>query len=237
MKPQTIKLWIEAVWYGVALLIVSLGYQYIQLGSISWFTVATACAFSGITLINLSFILSGLSYFWRIGIKKLGHRKQYGVVGFIFTLFHAVLSLQLYAGGIFSLYLYKLAPIIYLSPLIALLIFTFMVAISNWGMPARIGVILWRKLLRLGYIGIILFTLHLTLLRYKTWIHWFETFDPILPPQSLFLFLFSVFTVGLRIVLFFALRKKASLQKKQSTPPQTIQPPPVSPPQPTNSAS
>ncbi|MCR4264154.1 MAG: hypothetical protein NUV98_05565 [Candidatus Roizmanbacteria bacterium] len=230
MKPQSIKLWIEASGHGLALIVFSLLYQYVQTRTVTIFTLQFACSFAGIVLINLSFILSGLSYFWRIGIKKLGHRKQYGVVGFIFVLFHAILSLQLYAGDIFSLYLYKLAPVIYLSPLIALLIFTFMVAISNWGMPARIGALLWRKLLRIGYVGIVLFTLHLTLLRYTTWVRWFETFDPILPPQSLFLFLFSVATVGLRIALFFALRKKASLAKKQQ-PPISIQNP-VTPPTP-----
>ncbi|KKR72667.1 MAG: hypothetical protein UU81_C0010G0012 [Microgenomates group bacterium GW2011_GWC1_41_8] len=210
MKPQTMKVWIEAIWFGLALVLFSILYQYLQTRTVTIFTFEFACSFAGIILINLSFILSGLSYFWRIGIRKLGHRKQYGVVGFVLVLIHAVLSLQLYAGGILSLSLYRIAPLTYISPLIALVIFTMMVGVSNWDMPARLGAILWRKLLRVGYIAIVLFMIHVTLLRYTTWINWFETLDPLLPPQSLFLFLFSVTTLGLRIALFFALRKKTS---------------------------
>ena len=97
------KVWIEAIWFGLALVLFSILYQYLQTRTVTIFTFEFACSFAGIILINLSFILSGLSYFWRIGIRKLGHRKQYGVVGFVLVLIHAVLSLQLYAGGILSL--------------------------------------------------------------------------------------------------------------------------------------
>ena len=208
-------MWIEAIWFGLALVIFSMLYQYLQTRTVTISTIQFACSFAGIILSDLSFILSGLSYFWRIGIRKLGHRKQYGVVGFVLVLIHAILSLQLYAGGIFSLSLYKTAPLTFISSLIALAIFTMMVGVSNWGMPARLGAVLWRRLLRIGYIGIILFTIHLTLLRYAAWIEWLKTFNPFLPPQSLFLFLFSVTTVGLRIALYVSLWKKKSQTKNQ----------------------
>lgn len=229
MKPQTRKLWIEALVYGLLLTVFSCIYQFIQARSFTLYTLQAAFSFSGIILINLSFILSGVSYFWHIGIKKLGHRKQYGVVGFVLVLIHALLSLQLYAGSIFSLSLFMSGPVIYISALCALIIFTMMVIVSNFGIPAKIGVLLWRQLLRVGYIGIVLFTIHLFLLRYITWIRWFNTFNPLLPPLSLFLFLFSAAAVGLRMALFIALKKRATSQKNVSPPP-SPSPTPSTPP-------
>jgi DMSO/TMAO reductase YedYZ heme-binding membrane subunit len=165
-------------------------------------------------MVDLSFAVSGLNYFWGIGRSKLGYRKMVGVTGFFVSLVHASIASNLFAGS-FLLIVYIINnPIAGIPALLAILIMTMMVIVSNGKLPQRLGALLWRRLLRVGYVAIGFIIIHATLLSYSEWIPWFKTFKPILPPLSLLAFLFSVFTILLRIALFVALdRKKRIVQK------------------------
>src|SRR3989344_2896510 len=96
MKAHSIKLWIESVVLGIGLFLFGYIYLYFRehtVGPVINVTfTARSASFSGLTMINLSFALSGMSYFWELGKKYLGYRKMIGVVGFCIVLIHALIN-------------------------------------------------------------------------------------------------------------------------------------------------
>jgi DMSO/TMAO reductase YedYZ heme-binding membrane subunit len=209
IPKQSRPLWIRSFLFSIGILAFALLYDYVRLGSFNAFAVNRAIIFSGVLLILISHALSGTSYFWKIGSKYLGYRKALGVIGFLWALVHAYVSAWLHTDSLLLTQLLKNNPANVFA-FIAIWIFIGMVAISNFGMPARLGAKLWRQLLRVGYVAIILIFVHFTLHSFDTWISWVTTFSPILPPLSLFLGIFSLFTLILRVFLYFALRKTIS---------------------------
>lgn len=222
------RLWIYSLLWGIVLTIVASGYIYLQSRQFNLFFINHAVAFSGLVLINMSHALSGLSYFWKIGANKLAWRKELGVVGFVLALLHATISsfflkpIYIFPDFIFD------NPLPFIASSSAVLIFTMMFIVSNFGIPRKIGGVLWRQLLRVGYVGIFFVMIHIFLQAAPAWKNWLTRFQPALPPLSLLLFIFSLFTIGLRIVLWYSLKNK-NTQGKQLTPSQSSTPLQVQP--------
>src|SRR3990167_4908750 len=99
MNIHNLKLWIETSVFAVIVVFISLSYQYLQTGSVNPILINRAFAFSALFMINLSFILSGTSYFWALGRSKLGYRKMIGVIGFVIALIHATLAANIFGGS------------------------------------------------------------------------------------------------------------------------------------------
>ncbi|PIR43396.1 hypothetical protein COV24_03045 [candidate division WWE3 bacterium CG10_big_fil_rev_8_21_14_0_10_32_10] len=208
------KLWIESALLALLIFMGSLAYLFVQNESVNVILMNRSLAFTAIIMIDLSFIVSGTSYFWGIGKTKMSYRKMVGVIGFVISLVHASIASNIFFGSYVWItytfkYVYSLLP-----ALLAILIMTMMVVISNWGIPNLLGGVLWRRLLRVGYVAIFFIIIHATILSYSEWIYWFTKFSPIFPPLSLIAFLFSVFTIILRIALFIVLKRK-SVQPSQ----------------------
>lgn len=216
-----ISLWKQSILWGIYALVCSMAYAYMRTFTFSLSTLNSAITSSGMFLINLSFAVSGTSYFWNIGKQYLGYRKPLGVVGFGIVLFHIVISTYMYSDNFSTLSFFTANPVPFIFSLHAVAILIMMVAVSNFGVPSRVGGTVWRQLLRIGYIAILFIIIHATYLSSPAWGIWIKTFKPILPPLSLITVLISWATIFLRIGLWISLINKQSHVKS----PQPIQPP------------
>lgn len=219
--------WIKSVILGLIIFALTLGYMMLRGYAFGLYISNRALAVAGLILINVSFVLSGTSYFWHIGTKALIYRKQLGVVGFYIALLHAIISFFFLRPVFIFPEMLFLTPLPFVVSLFAVLIFIMMIMVSNFGVPQKIGGVLWRKLLRVGYVGIILIMIHFFILTSSEWVAWLNRPATILPPFSLLLFVFSAFVLILRVFLYVALLKKPT---PSPTPTKPAQPTPVSPP-------
>jgi len=208
--------WKQSVFWGVYALLGGIFYLYLRTFSLSLSTFNSSATFAGMVLINMSFALSGTSYFWNLGKSYLGYRKPLGVVGFGFAILHILVSTYMYSENFSTLTYFTSNPIPFIFSLHAFVILTMMVIVSNFGIPARIGGIVWRQLLRIGYIAILFIIIHATLLSAPAWKNWFTTFKPILPPLSSITVLMSWTTIFLRIALWYALRRNERQPQKEN---------------------
>jgi DMSO/TMAO reductase YedYZ heme-binding membrane subunit len=187
-------------------------------------TANKAAADTAMILIGLSFALSGLCYFWNVVDTKIVYRKYLGLAGFAFCLGHAVMSL------IFYLYLkprgYESNPIFildhqwdfgsfvvsnlyaFISAVIALVIFAMMAAISNQYAIVELGGVWWRRLLRVGYIAYVFTALHFLIKNIPEWMIFFRADTVTPPPLNFCIFLLVCGVIGLRLALWYSLRKK-----------------------------
>lgn len=151
-----------------------------------------ALADTAIILITLSFALSGIAFFWKKATKFLPYRRELGVVGFVFPFPDYFLSM----------------PLPFVFSTITVLIYTTMVIVSNFGVPAKIGGIMWRRLLRVGYIGVLFTIFHFGIQQFGSWKFWLQQPFDSPPPSSFIMLIVSIATLLLRIVLIIALPKK-----------------------------
>ena len=218
-----LRLSLHTVW--VSVLVFVCCYWYLSLtepGSLA-VTANKALADGAMILIGLSFMLSGLCYFWDLFDTKIVYRKYIGLAGFAFALGHAVMSL------VFYLYLkprgYETSPIFILdyqwdfgsflisnlyafaSALVALIIFSMMAAISNRYAVSELGGLWWRRLLQLGYLGYIFATLHFLIKNMPEWRAMLMSPQQTLPPLNFWIFLLVCGVIGLRLALWRSLRK------------------------------
>jgi DMSO/TMAO reductase YedYZ heme-binding membrane subunit len=197
-----------------SLVIFGLFYAYTNwLGSRS--VMNKAVADTGIFLMGLSMLLSGLGYFWNVFDTLVIYRKSLGLVGFAYGLAHLFLS--------WSAFQALLQPTTWeqgkmwpaFTGTLALVIFTVMAIISNTLMARLIGGKLWKYILRTGYIGVILVWLHVVLLKSARWVTWYQDGMQTPPALSLLISIFMVGVIAMRVALWFALsRRKTVILKK-----------------------
>ena len=235
-KPHPfIKLWINSIVTGGLIFAFLTWYQILSSNETNpWYLANQAAAQTGILLMTVSFAMSGIVYFWDFADHYLLYRKYWGLVGFGFALVHGLYSFTNYmlaqyqicidfiplnAGcintGAFDLFLnWKIFGftinnfIAFTFGLTALLIFTFMAAISNSWATRKLGKY-WRWCLRLGYLALIFGALHAGIKRAAVWQYWLTHFEPFLPPLSLLTSILIIFTLLLRIILQISLIRKS----------------------------
>jgi DMSO/TMAO reductase YedYZ heme-binding membrane subunit len=157
---------------------------------------------ASIVLIGLSMWLSSLSYFLNIFDPLIKYRKHLGLIGFAFGVVHIGLS--------FSALLRLFDPVVWqqgamwpaLTGLLATIIFTIMTLISNRLMMTKLGVMLWRGILRMGYIAVALVSAHVILLKSARWMTWFEGGMNTLPSTSLMVTVFMAVVILMRLVMW-----------------------------------
>jgi len=201
--PPT-RLWWDIFLYSIILFVVSSLYYVVVDGGYSIQTLNRVSADVSIILIGLSMGLSGLCYFWNFADKYIIYRKELGVIGFAYALFHSGITLArvpletLLTGDALSFW----------SAVGAIIIYTIMVLITNTALFSLLGGHRWRILMRWGYIGFILSIIHFTRKDGDMWIAWFLGHSTLFPPFSLFMLLLGVGVIVLRIALFIALIRK-----------------------------
>ena len=163
---------------------------------------------TSIVLIGLSMLLTSLCYFWDFADTKIIYRKYLGLVGFAYGIFHISLS--------YSAVLSLLKPETWLQgtywPLftgvIAFIIFMIMALISNRYASHMLGGIVWRAILRVGYIGVTLIWIHVFLLKSARIITWYVDGMKTSPPTGLIVLVFMSIVIIMRILLWISLQQK-----------------------------
>ncbi len=167
-----------------------------------------AFADTSITLIGLSMLLSSVCYFWDFMDTKIIYRKHLGLVGFAFGLAHILLSYnaitrlftpQAWQNGI------PLAPI---TGVLAAIIFAMMAVVSNQYAAHVLGGVTWRKILRTGYLAVVLVWLHVFFLKWIYVSRWIQGGMKTPPSSSVIVLLFMIVVIVMRGALWFSLLKK-----------------------------
>jgi DMSO/TMAO reductase YedYZ heme-binding membrane subunit len=203
-KPEGLaRVWRNALIFSLVVLIFTFLYNWLQLDRLSLRTWNKSFADTGMLLIGLSFALSGICYFWNFADTKIMYRKDLGLNGFYLLLTHSVYAMFFSRFTKWHQYFNESNLLSTTFALGSLAIFAIMALSSNKFAIHELGGKNWRRLLRTGYIAFIFGLAHMGLMTYDTWLEWIQKLG--LPPFSLFVFVFGVLVVLLRIVLFFAL--------------------------------
>lgn len=223
--PKPHNLWFDIGMYSLVIFIIISLYIFATQGTYDLRAFSRATANVGIILIGLSFMLSGLCYFWNFADHFIIYRKQLGVIGFIYALMHT--SVVLYHAGTTQILiptsLTRYGDIALISAEIAIIIYVGMTIISTQTVIHEIGGQRWRQLLRWGYIGLILSLLHMFIKGSYEWLSWLTGKSVgMFPAIGLLIFIFGIAVILLRIKLWYATYfKKTSISQ---TPPSQTQP-------------
>jgi DMSO/TMAO reductase YedYZ heme-binding membrane subunit len=168
---------------------------------------------TSIILIGLSMLLTSLCYFWDFVDTKIIYRKYLGVIGFFYGVVHTLLSLSAFLSLFKTETWAKGTPWPVLSGGIALGIFAIMTLISNRYAVYTLGGIMWRRILRVGYIAVALVWVHVYLLKSARIITWYTGGMKTPPSASLIVLIFMTIVVVMRILLWISLLKKQNAGK------------------------
>ncbi len=163
---------------------------------------------AGMIMIGLSFMMSGLTYFWNFVDKKIIYRKYIGLVGFYMTLVHIYFALKFAYDMPTRAFSNGGDVIAFLLGCLALAIFLEMALISNQYSVRELGNKAWRMILRTGYIAYLFAVVHLIIQKMEVWEKWMNGEMTKFPPLSLIIVAFSLVVFGMRIALWVALRNK-----------------------------
>lgn len=208
--PGDRRLWVETIIY--SLIILFIVNCYYLLTNTQW----TARMFNravgdvAILITGLSLMLSSLCYFWNFADKFIIYRKHLGLVGFGYVLLHGVLSLILTDYTPFAAYYLNDKRILsFTAALIATLIFGGMALISNRLAIHEIGPHLWRRLMRIGFLGFALVLFHFGQKGWTFWLSWLMgKSESLFPSFGLIVFVFGIGVLILRGALAISIMRR-----------------------------
>lgn len=209
--PSLYKLWWDITLYSLVIFIIISLYLFATQGKYDLRSFSRATANVGVILIGLSFMLSGLCYFWNFADHFIIYRKQLGVIGFLYTLIHAAVVLFRSASlnVLIPTSISNARDIALISAEIAIIMYIGMILVSTKFVIHEIGGQRWRQFLRAGYIAFILSLIHMYFQGSSFWLSWLTgKSSAIFPSIGLLVFLFGMGVVVLRIRLWFATHKK-----------------------------
>ncbi len=209
IKVQSEKrLWLNAFIFGLVIFGLAAFYLGKQRGDWSLNMYNRASADTAVILIGLSFILSGVCYFWDFADTKIVYRKQLGLLGAAFGLIHVLLTVVIIPKGFSLSYWLTKGGAPFWTGLGAVAIFAVMAAVSNRYSAFHLGGLWWRRVLRFGYVAVALVLTHVFLLKSVYWLRWLNGGAKTLPSLSLIVSAFIVSVLLMRIALEFSLRSK-----------------------------
>lgn len=202
--------WIWVFFFAFFLFSIFLLYSFFTGTTLSLLTINSILALTGIFLVGLSFAIGNIAFFFPSCAKFNKHRKEVGLTGFFVVLGHVYLTL-FHLQEMFPFpasYLQGKAIFSFTAAVIALAILTMMAAISNTIAMKFLGQ-WWRKLLRVGYVAFLLALLHMALRETHSWSLYVQ--NPVAPPPlSILILWFGVYTITLRICVYFMTKKPTS---------------------------
>lgn len=203
------KIWFKAIVFSLIALGLGAAYIWYRGGKFDWFYMNQALACASVFLIGCSFILSAICYFWDFLDTKIVYRKYLGIIGAVLGLIHIIVIIFTQQARFDADYFLKEHLWTFLAGLVAIMIFTVMVFLSNNYSIRELGSKNWRRTLRYtGYLAFLLVFIHYVLVVWPFWKRWWTAFDPWLPPLS---FLTAVF---MALVLFFRLSLAIALWRR-----------------------
>ena len=204
-----INLWGKSILLGGIIYALCYGYYILtKEGATGNRLLSQTLANAGMIMIGLSFMMSGLTYFWDFVDTKIIYRKHIGLVGFYMTAVHVYLALR-------SAYLNParsfgdgLDVLGFFLGCLALAIFLEMTIVSNQYSVRELGNKAWRMILRTGYVAYLFAVVHLIFKKLSVWQEWMNGETSKFPPLSLVIVAFSLVVFGMRMALWIALKKK-----------------------------
>lgn len=213
-RSVRLKMWRDSVIIAGIIFVIFMWYVYLLRRSLTLALVNDAIAATASIMIGLSFALSGFCYYFDFLDRKIAYRKYLGLVGFwlafLYVLILAILNPQKYFYGLFT-HFWSADIILGFA---ALGIFSFMAIISTHWSMRRLGVMYWRRGLRLGYLAYALLIIRAVIIEGDTWYVWF-VYSYGLPPLRLVGSVFAAAVLFLRgsmvMTEFFRKRKKSAV--------------------------
>ncbi len=194
------KLWRGSAGVAAACLALFLVYTYHYHGGYTMLGLSQAVAGTAGFLISASLALSGFCYYFDFLDTKLGYRKYLGLLGFYLALTYAAFLPFLYPAR----YGYGLVGNLMTADVLlgfgAMALLTLMAAVSNTPAMLALGLARWRKLLRLGYLALLLLVLRAYLLEGVEWQSWLVSGGG-LPPPRLVATAVALMALGLRCAM------------------------------------
>lgn len=220
--------WIKVILFTLFLYSLVLTYSYFYSDGIGFAQISESLAGTGGLLIGTSFALSGMSYFFNFLDRDLKYRKQLGVTGYFYALAYSITLLIRFPEkyNIFQPNFLLEAEAVF--GLIAMAILTTMAIVSINSAVKVLGPVLWRRILRSGYLAYFFLIVRAYLVEADLWSQWLSTFDT-LPPPRLILTIFAIGVLILRFCMELSLRvHRQNSQKLPVSAP--VEPAPVTPP-------
>jgi len=203
--PPTTKLWVHSLVFGVFVSALCVAYISLQADWDGVVTLNRGVSHGALILIGLSFIASGVCYFWDFADRLVVYRKYIGLTGFWLVCVHGVLSLA-QKGFDIGYFLLPENIVAFGAAVISFVIFLMMALISNVFAVKKLGGKCWRCALRVGYIAYVFGIIHMLI---KVWPQWTDVMTHGgLPPLSTITGLFGVCVIIMRLALHYALVKK-----------------------------
>lgn len=168
-----------------------------------------AMADTAVVLMGFSMLLSSICYFWNFLDWAISYRKYLGLIGFAFSIAHLLLSWE-EVESLLKFWAWEGSPNWpFICGGVAFAIFLLMALVSNSAAARMLGALTWKRILRAGYIAVLLVTAHVYLLKSGRWLTWFNGGMKTLPSMSLLITIFMIIVVGMRVLLWWVLKQKA----------------------------
>lgn len=202
-QPHSKNLWVRTTIFSlVSLYFIGLS-LYLEGTRLSLRLLNKSTAWNAILLIGLSLALSGLCYFWNTFDSKIIYRKYLGIVGFVYAVIHAALTLYLLSAR-FNLVTYFLSPnniVAFTAALISLLLLTFLTLISHQGAIEYFGGKNWKVLMRFSYVAFATAMVHFFLKTGDVVLEWIFS-GSIFPPIAATMIIFAILVILLRTLVY-----------------------------------
>ncbi len=155
-------LWIKSIAIGVLIYLAAAGYILVSQGIFNIYFANKVFGWTAFFLVNLSMGLTSVGYLisrWRF---VLGYRKYIGLVGFWSFVVHGLISLVLLQDEFPSPSYYLSSQQIWstLASITAAGVMVVMIIASRDFMIKKLGSVNWRRILRLGYLVMVLVIIH-----------------------------------------------------------------------------
>ena len=203
MLPTEIKIkhWKNAFYWSLLFLVLWGIYFYFWQGFFNFGSFVSILASTAAVMIAISFLFGTFTFYTDFLDRHLAYRKYFGLVGYWYLVLHFILVTILNpTKNIIEPLRGNLSRDQVLG-LTALLVLTFMMAISHETAMVKIGPKLWRSCLRLGYLIYPLLILRAFGLEGHLWRQLFSG-ETLLPPPSLMASILALFVILFRLSVY-----------------------------------
>lgn len=184
-------------------------------------------AWVGMVLLAFTFLIGPIYRYFDAFDYLLEYRKEIGIVGGVFALFHPVMA-YFFLPLTFPQSKIPLTSVTYSTGLVAFLVVIFLIFISYENAKTLLGPSRWWLFHRFGLRLVILFALiHFFCIEWDTWVQWLtqsadkptaELLKPWMPEPTIFAGLFIVWVVSIRLYETIFLYKDLGLKPKEIAP-------------------
>tara|TARA_Y100000310_G_C20506686_1_gene726739 strand:+ start:207 stop:908 length:702 start_codon:yes stop_codon:yes gene_type:complete len=212
-SSKSVRRWTVAFLWGISIFLLILYYHYVRRGEINPFASTIyldplylankAFASGSVVMIAISLFLGPLARFFPWLSSCVCYRKEIGLMGFFMAVVHTYISLFLLEAW-FPYDWYLTNRLAVMMGYLALVLFLVISITSLDKIAFKLGYKRWKFIQRLAYLGLFFVVLHIIFQKktYSSWLQWFQTFDPVLPPASLVISIIILVVFVMRVAVF-----------------------------------